>query len=394
MHLRNGRITVALIRNEAMCDVSLQNDGSSRAISCENELEALTWYAVALTIGKVTHLRYREYTEKEKTIINAFEEKKGATFRLANIGHGHYDWDHEFPVPTHLKTIPASLRHVIENLTLGHPNSPVNTTDPAAVALYKEKLRLCYGDDWDRALQAANAEFGCKSVEENPGHKANNAELVVTQYLGATDALRDWYRALKGWHSKVAQDGRKTPFGWAPYIELPTEITETLLAQGKPAKCHLKRDSQKALKAKIERLEKSNADLKSKRAQDKKKKRNGESGDEAADRELKKNLLDAQTELGEWADEVQGLKDLVGNREHTISVQNTKIIELEGKLQEKTMQFRMAEVEIKNYGIRVGELKGEIEWFKNVQHPPYTPSGALVYGSASMSLINTQTPPT
>jgi len=124
-----------------------------------------------------------------------------------------------------------------------------------------------------------NAEFGCKSVEENAVHKANNAELVVTQYLGATSSVRDWYNSVMGWFSLVTREGRKNPFGWAPYIKLPTEITETVLAQGKPAKCHLKRDSQKALKAKIERLEKSNADLKNKLKEYRKKNRNGESGD-------------------------------------------------------------------------------------------------------------------
>jgi hypothetical protein len=195
MHFRNGRITVGLICNEGMSNVSLQNDGSSRAMSCDNELEALTWFAVVLTIGEVTQLKYREYTQKEKTIIDVFEVKHGTTLRLANIGYGHYDWDHEFPVPPHLKTIPASLRHVIENLTLRHPNNPVNTTDAVAVAEYKEQVRLCYMDGWDSALQAANAEFGCKSVEENAVHKAHNAELVVTQYLGTTSTVRDWYKS-------------------------------------------------------------------------------------------------------------------------------------------------------------------------------------------------------
>ena len=74
MHFRNGRTTLGLIGNEGMSNVSLQNEGSSRAMSCDNELEALTWFQVTLTIGEVTHLRYREYTQNEKTIIDAFEE--------------------------------------------------------------------------------------------------------------------------------------------------------------------------------------------------------------------------------------------------------------------------------------------------------------------------------
>ena len=392
MHFRNGRITVGLICNEGMSNVSLQNEGSSRAMSCDNELEALTWFAVVLTIGEVTQLKYREYTQKEKTIIDVFEVKHGTTFRLANIGYGHYDWDHEFPVPPHLKTIPASLRHVIENLTLGHPNNPVNTTDAAAVAQYKENLRLGYMDDWDSALQAANAEFGCKSVEENAVRKAHNAELVVTQYLGATSSLREWYKSVMGWLSMVTKNGRQNSFGWAPYVELPEEITKTVLAQGTPAKCDAKRESQKALKAKIGRLEKSNADLKSKRAEDRKRKRNGESRDEVADKVLERQLRDAQTKLEECAYELQELEDKVGSYEHTLSVQNTEIDELKGKLQEKTTQNRLDAANIGNLETRLGELKAELEWFKNIHHPPPTPSGALVYGSASMSLKNTVSP--
>ena len=107
-----------------------------------------------------------------------------------------------------------------------------------------------------------NAEFRCKSVEENAVHKTNNAELVVTQHLGSTVSVREWYNAAMDWHSMVTQNGSKNSFGWAPYVELPEEVTATVLAQGKPAKCKVKQDNQKALRAKIDKLEKINAELK------------------------------------------------------------------------------------------------------------------------------------
>ena len=107
---------------------------------------------------------------------------------------------------------------------------------------------------------------------------------------------------------------------------------------------------------------------------------------------LEQKLLDAQTELEECADELRELKDKVSAYEHKLSVQNTKIGELEGKLQEKTTQNRLDEVKIVNLGERLTESKKEVEWFKNLQFAPPTPSGALVYGSASMSLKNTVSP--
>ena len=112
-----------------------------------------------------------------------------------------------------------------------------------------------------------------------------------------------------------------------------------------------------------------------------------------ADREVAQKLLAAQTELQDCADELQGLKDTADAYEHKFSVQNTKIGELQGKLQEKTTQNRLDAAEIRNIRDRVGDLKTEVDWFKTRQYPYQTPSGALVYGSASMSLINTVSPP-
>ena len=146
------------------------------------------------------------------------------------------------------------------------------------------------------------------------------------------------------------------------------------------------------MKAKIERLEKSNADLKSKRASDRKKKRNGESGDEVADRVLERQLQDAQTELSECGVQLQELKDIVATYEHKLSLQNTKIGELEGQLQEKTTQNRLDKAKIENLGERLTESKKDVEWYKNLQFRPPTPSGALVHGSASHSLMNVVSP--
>ena len=87
------------------------------------------------------------------------------------------------------------------------------------------------------------------------------------------------------------------------------------------------------------------------------------------------------------------LKDKVGRYEHTLSVQDTEIGELKGKLQEKTTQNRLDAANIGALGDRLRELKAEIEWFKNIHHPPPTPSGALVHGSASHSLMNVVSPP-
>ena len=238
-----------------------------------------------------------------------------------------------------------------------------------------------------------NAEFGCKSVEENAVHKANNAELVVTKYLGATSSVRDWYNSAMDWLLMVTQKGSKNSFGWAPYVELPEEVTATVLAQGKPAKCKVKQDNQKALRAKIDNLERINAELKNKLAQYKKKKVNGERGYEAADRELEQKLLDAQTELEECADDLQELKDRVGAHEHQLRLQNTKISDLEGQLQEKTTQNRLDAANIENLRERLTESKKEVEYFKTLQYPPPTPTGAHVYESASMSLKNTVSPP-
>jgi len=90
---------------------------------------------------------------------------------------------------------------------------------------------------------------------------------------------------------------------------------------------------------------------------------------------------------------LQRLKDTVADYEHPLSLRNTKISDLEGQLQEKPTQNRLDEQKIGNLGERLTESKKEVEWFKTQAYAPPTPTGAHVYGSASMSLKNTVSPP-
>ena len=118
----------------------------STCLSCETELENVRWHEKQVPIGKVKAIMYREYSSEERKIIDEFEELCVMTFKLSTLDYGAFKHNHEFPLPKHLKTIPQSLLHEVENKTLGDPDNPIDRSDATAVNEYIKKLKLSTKD--------------------------------------------------------------------------------------------------------------------------------------------------------------------------------------------------------------------------------------------------------
>ena len=176
------------------------------------------------------------------------------------------------------------------------------------------------------------------------------------------------------------------------YVEIPEEVTETLLPQGKPGKCKGKRENQKALIGKIDKLEKINADLKNKLQKSKKKKGNGENEYEFELKVSRQKLHDVQSEHRECLGKLRDQEDIVRDYRLRVSLKEADIREWQDKHRETATQNRLDAAKIQSLEERLGEYKEEVKWYKNLQHPPPTPSGAHVHGSASMSFINMVSP--
>ena len=101
-------------------------------------------------------------------------------------------------MPKHLATVPSSLLHEVETQTLGNPNSPVDTTDPAAVNEYFQTLSTRDKETWPSRSRHAESEFGLKCVEQVPTNRADSVTLLMAQYLDASEDFRMWYLVVPG----------------------------------------------------------------------------------------------------------------------------------------------------------------------------------------------------
>jgi len=393
MYFQNERITLGLIANVAVQDSSSHHGSVGEPISCVDELETLAWHKSPVCIGDVFAMKYRDFTMEERNIIDEFEKQQATSFNLNSVGYGGYDFNHEFPLPAHLRTIRDSLRHEVGKLTLGDPNCSVDTTDASAVYRHLQHLRKSFTGDWTSAFKNAYAEFGLKSVENVPESRRNKETLLVTQWLGADSSFKEWYYALANWYIVATKESQKNPFGWMRYyVDIPEEVTETLLSQRQPGNCKGKRENQKALHVKINKLEKINADLKNKLQQSKKKKGNGENQYESELKVSQQKIHDVQSELSGCRDDLLEAEGAVGEYRRRLSLKEADMRALEDKHREATTQNRLDTAKIKSLEDRLGEYKEEVAWYKNRQHPPPTPLGAHVHGSASHSLKNIGSP--
>ena len=365
----------------------------STCLSCETELENLRWHDKQVPIGKVKAIMYREYSSEERKIIDEFEELCVMTFKLSTLDYGAFKYNHEFPLPKHLKTIPQSLLHEVENKTLGDPDNPIDRSDATAVNEYINKLSTKDKSTWVTRYERAQREFGLKCVEEVAPSRAHSVNLQMAQYLGATEDYRKWYQACKDWNHSITCDPKKNAFGWLAYVELPEDVTASVRTNGENAKYTTKKNGKKALSAENTKLKKTIEDLKTRIGEFKKKGSNGNKGMEEAHRMWEQRLTDSETVRSEQEDKIQGLQDALGTSSHRISTLNTTLDENAAKLRESQTQNRLDAAKIDNLETRVRELKDEIYWFKNQAFPPPISTGAQVHASGSMSLRNTLTPP-
>jgi uncharacterized coiled-coil protein SlyX len=336
---------------------------------------------------------YREYSSEERKIIDEFEELCVMTFKLSTLDYGAFKHNHEFPLPKHLKTIPQSLLHEVENKTLGDPDNPIDRSDATAVNEYIKKLSTKDKSTWVTRYERAQREFGLKCVEEVAPSRAHSVNLQMAQYLGATEDYRKWYQACKDWNHSITCDPKKNAFGWLAYVELPEDVTASVRTNGENAKYTTKKNGKKALIAENTKLKKTIEDLKTRIGEFKKKGSNGNKGMEEAHRMWEQRLTDSETVRYEQEDKIQGLQDALGTSSHRISTLNTTLDENATKLRESQTQNRLDAAKIDNLETRIRELKDEIFWFKNQAFPPPISTGAQVHASGSMSLRNTLTPP-
>jgi len=91
------------------------------------------------------------------------------------------------------------------------------------------------------------------------------------------------------------------------YVQLPEDVTASVLANGENAKCTTKKNGKKAMNAKVAKLEKTIADLKTRIGELKKKSSNGDKGMEEAHRVWEQKLTDSETVRSELQDKMQGL---------------------------------------------------------------------------------------
>ena len=83
----------------------------------------------------------------------------------------------------------------------------------------------------------------------------------MAQYLDASEDFRKWYQACNDWNHMTTCDGTKNAFGWMTYVELPEDVTANVRANGQGAKCSTKKKRKKAIIAKVEKLEKTVTEL-------------------------------------------------------------------------------------------------------------------------------------
>ena len=375
-------MNVRFTKNPVTCAVE------SMCLSCETELENLRWYDKQVPIGKVRAIMYHEYSVKERKIIDEFEVLCGHSFRLSTLDYGAFHHNHEFPLPKHLKTIPQSLLHEVENKTLGHPDNPIDRSDATAVNEYMKTLSTRDKSTWELRYQHAEREFGLKCVEEVPQNRAHSVTLQMAQYLGATEDYRKWYQACKDWNHSITRDPRKNAFGWLAYVELPEDVTASVRANGENAKYTTKKNGKKARIAEVAKLKKTIEDLKTRIGELKKKGSNGNKGMEEAHRVWEQRLADSETVRSELQDKMQGLQDALGTSSHRISTLNTTLDENAAKLRESQTQNRLDEAKIDNLETRVRELKDEVKWFKTQAFQSPASTVAQVFTSGSMSMRN------
>ena len=363
------------------------------SMSCLHQLENLRWFNAALPIGKVKAMMYRTYSPEERRCIDEFELNDTCCFKLGLLDYGSFDWNHEFQLPKHLMTVPQSLLHEVETQTLGNPNSPVDTTDAIAVNEYMQNLAKIHKTTWESRHEKAEREFALKCVEEVPTDRANSVTLRMAQYLGAPETFRVWYHACKDWNRRITSDPTKNAFGWMTYLEVPEDVTANLLANGEGAKCTKKKTSKKAITAKVEKLERTVTELKTRNGELKKKSHGGKSLEDVV-RVYEMELKEQQTMHSDLTDKMQGLADALGDSQHKLSTLTTTFHEKSDKLRESETQNLLDAAKIKTLEDRVQELKGEVDWFKNQVYPPPASTGAHGFASGSMSVRNTVSPST
>ena len=148
------------------------------------------------------------------------------------------------------------------------------------------------------------------------------------------------------------------------------------------------------MNAKVAKLEKTIADLKTRIGESKKKNSNRDKGIEEAHWVWEQKLTDSETVRSELKDKMQKLEDALGTSAHKVSTMRTTLDENEKKLRESETQNRLDKAKINVLEERVRELKDEVRWFKTQAFPPPTSTGAQVFASGfrSMSMRNTVSP--